>query len=414
MKKEIKRVLYIVHNFPRLYHTFLLNDMIRLREKGIDVYILSLGKPDGSIVNEDAKSFLANTFYLDDYNTRIHTFPLKQLIRILKNIKSRIPSVYNILTSLLLRFYNDTRPMKTYFPEFGWRLFAVNRFSRILHSRRIDIIHAGFANTTASAALILSEMNGIPFTFEAHANDIFVRFPHPEEKLSKAKKIITISNYNKKYLIDRYQCDATKIIVKRVPFNRDYCDEILGTERESNTIVSVGRLDPIKGLSFGIDAVSRVVKENPHVMYWIVGDGVLRDKLAEQVNALDLNRNIQFLGSMENKRALDLIARSTVFMLPSVIATDGDRDGIPTALIEAMYLRTSVIGSNISGIPELIDNDCNGYLIDPGDVDELAVRLNSLLVNPSLREKFGMNARQKVIAEFNIEVNNDKLLRAWD
>jgi len=317
------------------------------------------------------------------------------------------------MCKIIFSSYNDQKLLKKYFRDFGWRIFAFRDFVNNIKKYNINRIHAGFANTSASAALILSELTETPFTFEAHANDIYVNFPHAEEKLQKAKKIITISDYNKKYLVSDYGCEPEKVIIKRVPFNRDHCDLISGTKREENSIVSVGRLDPIKGLPYAIEAFSRVSKSYPDLMYYIVGDGVLKESLTAQVEKLNLAKKIIFHGSMENAKALEIIARSTIFLLPSVIGPDGDRDGIPTALIEAMYLGTPVIGSRLSGIPELIDNDVNGYLVEPGSIGDISEKLKLLIENPKLRETFGYKGRQKVESEFDIDVNNDKLIAAW-
>jgi glycosyltransferase involved in cell wall biosynthesis len=132
-----------------------------------------------------------------------------------------------------------------------------------------------------------------------------------------------------------------------------------------------------------------------------------------KVEQLGLGSKITFLGGTENKKALDFISQSTMFVLPSVIAPNGDRDGIPTALIESMYLKIPVIGSRISGIPELIDDGINGFLAEPGDVNQIAEKMNKLISDKLLRDRMGKEAREKIKKEFNIENSTNKLIDAW-
>jgi glycosyltransferase involved in cell wall biosynthesis len=101
-------------------------------------------------------------------------------------------------------------------------------------------------------------------------------------------------------------------------------------------------------------------------------------------------------------------------LLPSIVAPNGDRDGIPTCLIEAMYLKTPAISSKISGIPELVDDGVNGYLTDPGDSQTIADRLHDLLSDKDLRIKMGENGRTKIMSEFDVEKNLSKLIRTWE
>ncbi len=145
----------------------------------------------------------------------------------------------------------------------------------------------------------------------------------------------------------------------------------------------------------------------------IVGDGPLTNELAHKVKELKLEANVTFLGTVDNELALELVAQATIFLLPCVIGVDGDRDGIPTALIEAMYLSTPVVSSSISGIPELIDDGINGYLTQPGDAEALAEKLDRLLDDPALRKRMGHKAHEKVEHGFYEDSSSMILLRRW-
>ena len=128
---------------------------------------------------------------------------------------------------------------------------------------------------------------------------------------------------------------------------------------------------------------------------------------------MGLSREVKFSGDVTNTMALIYLKQATVSILPSVVAKDGDIDGIPTSLIEAMYLKTPCIGTSISGIPELIDDGINGYVVESRNVGQLAERMELLLENKLLREKMGEESREKVEDEFAVDKNTNKLISRW-
>ncbi len=402
------KILYILNRYPTLLHTFILNDIIRLIDMGNEVFILALNKSPEKMT--DKAFFKIKTYYLQDFMVENNRY-FKKLFMI---VKLKLRRRYLFLYWWFLETFLFKREInKTYSIDLGLRRYAYKGIADQIKQEKIDIIHGGFGNFEATAAMALSDMTGIHFSFETHAWDLFVKFHYSKEKIKKADKIFTISHYNKRYLIDNLKCPAAKIIVKRVPFNDSYCDQISEKQKKENLILSVCRLDPIKGLEYAIEAFKQVSQENNDLKYIIVGDGQLKDQLLKKVEELSLVNKIIFLGNVSNEEALDYVARSTLVLLPSVIAPNGDRDGIPTALIEAMYLKTPVIGSRISGIPELIDDGINGFLTEPGNVKQIAEKIKILLSDKLLRDRMGEEAREKVKKEFNLENSTNKLIDAW-
>jgi colanic acid/amylovoran biosynthesis glycosyltransferase len=214
-------------------------------------------------------------------------------------------------------------------------------------------------------------------------------------------------------MVDDLGCNPDKISVMRVPIDMAHCDSISTPKRDPNLLITVCRLHPIKGLDVAIDAFSKLERRYPDLRFEIIGDGVLREKLERQVSSLGLSGKIRFLGSMGNRDVLERVAGAGLFILPSVMASNGDRDGIPTSLIEAMYLRTPVVGSDLSGIPELIADGRNGFLVNSGDPDDLARRVESLLSDAELRDRFGEEARRTVLEDFYQVDCEEVLLGGW-
>ena len=405
-------IAYILNIFPRLYQTFILNDMAHLKRQGHDIYVFSAGKPYDNIFHGDAVAFSENTVYFSDLVNETMGKVNQYIFKFALRTKKYNP-IYEKTIQYIFHEMSNKGYDKKYFKDLDWRLHALPSVANALIKKEIDVIHAGFGSNESTYAMIMSEMTRIPFTFETHAKDLFVKFPFADEKIRKAQRLFTISEYNKKYLTEHLRCPPSKIVVKRVSCNRTYCDQISLKGRKDNLILSVCRLDSIKGLEYAIEAFSKVVRKRNDLKYVIIGDGPLRGDLTGQVERLSLSEKVSFPGNVTNEQVLNLIAQATIVLMPSVIAQNGDRDGIPTALIEAMYMKTPVISSRVSGIPELIDDGMNGFLTESGDVDQIAGKMERLLSDESLRTRMGDLAREKVDREFNIEDNVNKLISAW-
>ncbi len=402
------KILYILNIFPQLYHTFILNDMTRLNDMGNEVFVLSMTKSNQKVINKGAFNLMDKTFYFEDFMIENDSY----FFKIFVNVEVKLRR-YPFFSWFIRKFIFKNESNEKYFKNLGLRIYAFKGFADKIKQEKIDIIHGGFGGIPATAAMILSDLTGIPFSFESHARDLFVLFHYSKEKIEKVGKIFAISNYNKRYLTDNLKCPAAKVIIKRVSCNKSYCDQISEKQKKENIILSVCRLGPIKGLEFAIEAFKQVSQEDNNLKYVIIGDGPFKNQLIKKVEELSLVNKITFLGDTTNEVALDYVAQSTLFLLPSVIAPDGDRDGIPTVLIEAMYLKTPVIGSRISGIPELVCDGVNGFLTEPGNVKQIAEKMNELLSNKSLRIEIGEQAREKVEKEFNIEDSVIKLIEGW-
>lgn len=369
--------------------------MIHLIEKNHDVFVLSMNKPHQSVVNNGVLPLVDKTFYLEDFMQHSDRFFQKYFVKVAQKL-----------------FFNN-RSQKDYYTDFGSGIFALRRIAHKIKEKKINIIHGAFGSEEATAAMTLSDMTGIHFSFETHAKDLFVHFRHSGEKIQKADKIFTISDYNRQYLVNNLKCPSAKIILKRVPFNKSYCDIIPDKPKKDNLVLSVCRLDPIKGLDCAIEAFKTVSQKYTSLNYLIIGDGPLKHQLVGKVKELSLDHKVTFLGDVTNEVALDYVAQSTLVLLPSVVAPNGDRDGIPTSLIESMYLKTPVISSRVSGIPELIEDGVNGFLTEPGNVNQLTEKMSELLSDKMLRVKMGEQARETIEKEFNVEKSTNLLINAW-
>lgn len=407
------KIAFITNVFPVLYNTFTVNEIEQLMRKGHDVTVFSLDRWYRPVNYEKSIRMAGAVQYFEDVLTRGHG----ALIKLLVEHSGRIHKINSRLHELTGRYLFGSRVDKEienkYQQLLGWNVYALADIAKTMQLECFDVIHAGYGNRPADAAMVLSQLTGIPFSFEAHAFDLFVDFPLADEKIRSAAKIFTISEYNKNYFISKLGCPPAKVSVMRVPIDKAQCDSIPEQARENDLLVAVCRLHPIKGLDYALAALKRVVEKRRGVRLILVGDGPQRAHLEQMTKELSLQNNVEFSGNRGNDEALALVAKATAFVLPSVIAANGDRDGIPTSLIEAMYLRTPVISTRVSGIPELIDDGQNGLLATPGDARDLAQKIEQILGDPDLRKRLGRAGREKVEHGFYVQDTADVLLNGW-
>lgn len=407
------KVAFISNSFPVLYNSFTANEIAQLVQRGVDISIFSLKRSARTVSNEVSLTLMDRAHYLADFLKKRDSRIAATLFRVGRRIRQISPWIYDRLGQMIFGVGHVMEADRQFRSSLGWNWHALKEVASLLQREGYDLIHAGFGNRPAEAAMILSRLSGLPFTFEAHAYDLFVDFPFAEQKLAEASCIFTISSYNNRYLVGELGCNPEKIALMRVTFNRGHCDRVTHTQKDTNLIVAVCRLHPIKALGDAIDAISLVAKTNKQFRYVIVGTGPLESELKAMVSRLGLERHVIFQGGIGNEQALELMASAALLLQPSVIAPDGDRDGIPTSMIEAMYLRTPVVSSRVSGIPELIDDGVNGFLAEPGDIETLADRVRLLLNDDNLRTSMGARARDKVEHDFYRQDTADVLMSQW-
>ncbi|MCA8977996.1 MAG: glycosyltransferase [Planctomycetes bacterium] len=377
------KVAFVTWKFPALANTFILNEIVEVLRRGFEVAIYSIDRSGDRVVHDDVGrySLFDRTWFLDDFVSPSPREPKE-------------------------------------FAEYSvdWLRERVTGFRAVAdHMRRtgVDVVHGCFANNCSTVAMVTARLAGLPFTFECHAYDLFVDMRFADEKIAQVRRVFSISDYNRQYLVSEFGCDADKIAIRRVPILESFCDAIDAGERVPGLVVSVARLCEIKGFDVALDAFANVAAAVPEARFVIVGDGELRGELEARADRLGIRDKVRFAGSLTNQETLRLVRSAQVFVLPSRIAGDGDRDGIPTSMIEAMYLRTPTVSTRVSGIPELVDSGINGLLADPEDVPGIAEHLRLLLTDHALRDRMGDAAREKVKDEFGVDRNIDVLVDSW-
>jgi glycosyltransferase involved in cell wall biosynthesis len=275
--------------------------------------------------------------------------------------------------------------------------------ARRFRRARVDHVHAHFANYPTLAAWVAHRLAGVPYSFTPHAHDLFVHQAMLARKAADAAFVVAISDYNRRFLLEQAGPEISVPIVRygidpaRFPFQVRPAN---GTAPPR--IACVGRLLAYKGHAVLLRALAGADVPPPlaGAQLELVGDGPLRAELERDVAALGLRDRVRFHGAVPEPVVADVLARADVFALPSVISPDGDREGIPNALIEAMAAGLPAVSTYHSGVPELIEDGRTGYLAQPGDVDDLRAALVRALTEPDPAPR-AEAARAVVEAEFS-------------
>jgi len=292
-------------------------------------------------------------------------------------------------------------------------LLYASYLSDQLERQRIRHLHAHYATEPTTVAQAAHLLTGIPYSFTAHAYDIYLS-PQAElrYKMQMARFVTTCTEYNRHYLsgIDAHLAGRIHCIYHglnlqafRPPPNPT--TQLRGPAR----ILAVCRLIEKKGLSYLVQACHTLKKRGYRFTVHIVGDGPLREPLEQEIRSLGLSEDISLLGSVAHEGVLELYRQVAIFALPCVIGKNGDRDGIPNVLIEALYMGVAVISTLISGIPELIEQEVDGLLVPPADSNALADALARLLDDVELRNRLAAAGHRKVLDKFDMALNASRL-----
>jgi colanic acid/amylovoran biosynthesis glycosyltransferase len=271
-------------------------------------------------------------------------------------------------------------------------------------------IHVHFASRSLSLGLMMGILTDLPVSCSVHAFDIFTRSAGSlRMRLAKCKFIVSISNFNIEYL--RKTCGNAVADLCHVVHCGIDAEKFssAGHQPEAGRMVCVCRLSPKKGLDIAIRACAKLRDNNVKFLYEIAGDGPQRHDLEELIERLDLSDRVKLLGAMSNDQLTELYSRASVFVMSCVKTADGDMDGIPVAMMEAMACEVPVVSTSISGIPELIDDGITGRLAPEKDANALAQILQELLGDKDKIARFGKAGRERVLKDFCISENTAKL-----
>ena len=284
-------------------------------------------------------------------------------------------------------------------------MLRLNKHSTV---KKIDHLHAHFAHDPTLVAYLVHCITGIPFTFTAHARDLF-QVPEQvlTDRIQRARAVITCCRANLEYLEQISPSQQSKFSLVYHGVNLKDFEPVPTSHTGSNSdcplILSVGRLVEKKGFQDLLQALLIVKRSGQQFRCAIYGDGPLHQRLKAWIEENNMAGEVFLKGDITQQELISVYQNASLFILTPVQMEDGDRDGIPNVLLEAMAVGLPVITTAVSGIPELVENDQNGLLYQPHDVDGISSGIIELLGNADKRRRLGNAASKKVREQFNID-----------
>ncbi|HEY3416633.1 MAG TPA: glycosyltransferase family 4 protein, partial [Armatimonadota bacterium] len=277
-----------------------------------------------------------------------------------------------------------------------------HRWQTHFAAQQVDVVVAHFGSLPATVAV--EAVGNIPLLISLHAHDIYVNQQHLSDNLAAAHTVVTCTHANLAYLREHYPEQSGKLHLIYHGLPADWLalppPERKRSPDEPLRLLAVGRLVKKKGFSVLLDACALLRKEGIPFQARIIGDGPLRRKLEKQWWGSQLEDNVRLHDWASQEEVRAAYAWADVFCCPSVITDDGDRDGLPNVLVEAMSTGLAVVGSRLSAIPEAIEDNVTGLLTPPGDAEQLAATL-ARCADPTLRWRLGVNAARHIREHFD-------------
>jgi len=388
---------FVVKRFPRLSETFILNEFLELRRQGVDVRLFAIMDSAEKLVQPGAEQLRAEVCYLRSGPR------LPRWARITRSLVLHRRGLWQTGRALLGHHSRAT------IRHIGEALVLLDSLGPV-GARHV---HAHFAHSPAAVAFHANLLSGVPFSFTAHAKDLYTT---PAQQVLRrcevAEFVVTCTEANARYLEDVVGARPDKVVVCRHGVDLSLFLPLARTPVPGR-VLSVGRLVPKKGFDTLVRACGLLHRRGVAHHCRIIGDGPLRDELSGLVTSLGIEDQVELAVARPQPELLEEYAQAEIFALSPTVMENGDRDGVPNVLLEAMAAAVPVVSTLISGIPEVVQDGRTGRLVPPDDPVQLADALQALLSSSETRQRLGEEARNVVSERFDLATCVEPLVRQF-
>lgn len=392
------RIAYMTGQYPRATDTFIRREVAALRARGVHVETLAVRRPPADEAGgPELDAERAGTHYLVPCSPfRLAWAHLDLLVR------SPLRYLHSLITALIVRGPGLRRLIYQvfYFLEAGLVAHQMRR-------RRLAHLHNHFANSSCSVAMLAAQLGGFTFSFTIHGPAIFFEpaYWRLDAKVKRALFVCCISHFCRSQTMiwtppEKWQ----RLHIVHCGVDPDLFTPTEPSDGRSN-LLFVGRLAAVKGLPMLLQAVAELKRDRPAVQLTVVGEGPDRAPLEALASELEVADRVRFVGYQSSAEVRRQLAHTDVFVMASFA------EGVPVVLMEAMAAEVPVVATRIAGVSELVEDGLSGYLVPPGDIQQLTERLAALLDDPLGRHRMGSAGRAKVERDFNLRVESDRLCR---
>jgi len=388
----MREVAYLLERFPSFGQTFCYREVAELERQGTKVHVYSIRRPVDEPKQDWDEQLVRRVHYLPDENALV-----REVDRSVR--EGKVPPA---VQETMAKWGRQSDFLRIYQAVYvGVRL----------QQNGIQRVHVHFAGMAARTAFWINQFFGIPYSFTAHANDIFaprdfvVSLP---KLLTNAAAIVTVSDYAAEFLKNRFPEIAAKVhrIYNGVDLSRfhpvDFGSGI-------PAIVSIGRLIEKKGFADLISACRLLKPRGRDFVCEIIGEGPLEAALRAQIARDGLESCVKLTGPQTQSQIALRLAQATIFVLPCTREAGGGMDNLPTVIMEAMAAALPVISTSLAGVPEMVRNDFNGILVPEHDPEAVCAAIEYLIANPEQARRFGDRGREIAREKFSIEASGREL-----
>ena len=387
----------ILKGYPRISETFISNEIRLLEKLGFAIHIFSMRQPRENFTHESVKKIKAPVDYLPETLIK----PLPRLVCHNLCLAAKKPQEYKAALKTAYRRFLRTRKSAT----IKHLLQAGYLAHRFLAKTRVTHLHAHFAHSPTSVAMFTSQLTGLPFSFTAHAKDIYTSDSRQlREKIRLGRFVVTCTDYNRQHLMNLSDGQATEI--HRIYHGIDI--ELFSNNLPKSTpctppyrILTIARLTAKKGLPTVYKALKILLDKGLNFEHTLIGDGEDRAIILQLIERLKLNSVTEWLGTRPHHVVLEHYRTADLFVLGCEVASNGDRDGIPNVLMESMAMGVPVVATDISAIPELVKDGETGLLTPASRPDKLAEAMQRMLTDTEMRNRVIPAAKERVAQNFD-------------
>ena len=382
------KVGYVLKRYPRLSETFILNEILAHEAAGLDLHIFSLREPEPGPQHEDVQRVRAQVSCLP-----IEPVNIRALGQALSGAAEVLEEDENTFA------FRESKKL--------WSLWQAGQIARSVRELGISHLHAHFATEATAMARLAALQTGVTYSFTAHAKDIFhesVDMQRLQRFARDAAGIVTVSDFNVAHLNSVLDADACPIhrIYNGLDLSHFCCDD---TPHEPGRIVAVGRMVEKKGFDDLLRACAIMKSSGQSFHCALIGDGEEREKLEHLHRELNLADCVELTGALPREDVVARVRRASVMAVPCVVGEDGNRDGLPTVLVEAMALGTPCVATPVTGIPEVVRHEQTGLIVPERDPASLASALSRVLSTPALARDLSARARRLIEDSFDLNEN---------
>lgn len=394
------KVAYVLKGYPRLSETFIAQEIRQMELEGFDLEIFSMRKAREKERHPVVDEIQAPVTYIPEY---FRDAPGDMLL-LNSMVFLRNPLRYSFAflhACKEVAFEQDKSPLKRFF-QAAWLVGRKN-----LGRSKIRHIHSHFVHAPTELTLYVHFLTGLTYSISAHAKDIYTSsIRQVAERIRRSQFLMTCTGFNVNYLRKQPLVPIEKVHLVYHGINSEKFTPGPKKFSESGNhmrLVTCARLVPKKGYPIILQAIASIRESGYPITYDIFGDGDLHDSLQTLVNKLGIAEAVTFHGNITQAELIAEYKKQGIFVLACQEMEDGDRDGIPNAMAEAMSMGLPTIATTISGIPELVEHAKSGWLIPSRDVTAMIDAIYRIVSDPKFGDDLGVNARYRVQEVFEAD-----------